>query len=196
MKSNNDHWERFLDPDILRPSLLSATMFITTFEVLRESVVGRIRDFYSNGWGQSGPIIGPDYQLKVVSKNKSLLYASIQWLRESDAINDDDLDTFEQLKKTRNLLAHQLFPIVTGETESGHVDQLPALFELLRKIEVWWILNVEIDTDPDLINENIKEANIIPGALISLQILIEVASGNKELLEHWRKISASRRPTD
>jgi hypothetical protein len=187
MSTTEDNWERFLDPEVVRPSLFLATMFITTFEILKDSIVDRTRDYYSHGWDESGPIVGPDYQREVASRSKSALYASLDWLREHEAVDEADLQIFEQLKKTRNQLAHELFAVVTGQTESKHAAQFPVLVTLLRKIEVWWVVNVEIATDPDYDGQEIDHAGIVPGAVLSLQMLIEVASGNTELLEHWRK---------
>ena len=162
-------------------------MFITTFEILKDSIVDDVRNFYTNGFDEHGPTVGDEYQLKVLSKNKNPLYASLEWLREYDAIDDDDLVTFEKLKITRNQLAHQLFAVVTGQVESTHQAQFTALVALLRKIGVWWIVNVEIAINPDFDTQEIDEAGIVPGSLLSLQMLIEVASGNTELLERWRR---------
>jgi hypothetical protein len=61
---------------------------------------------------------------------------------------------------------------------------------LLRKIEVWWVVNFEIAINPDFDDQEIDQKDIMPGAVLSLQMLIQVASGNTELLEHWRKASA------
>lgn len=190
MESTNDRWERFLDPEVLRPSLFLATMFITTFEILKDSVVGKVRDFYSNGFDEHGPTVGSDYQARVLSRNKSPLYASLQWLRENDAIDENDLAIFEKLKVTRNQLAHELFAVVTGQIESAHQAQFEELVALLRKIGVWWVVNLEIPTNPDFDGEEIDEEGIVPGEVLSLQMLIEVASGNTELLEAWRKARA------
>jgi hypothetical protein len=187
MNTTADRWERFLDPEVVRPSLFMATMFITTFEILKDSIVDRIRDFYTHGWDQTGPTIGPQYQAEVMSRNKSALYASLDWLQEHEAIDEDDLKTFESLKKIRNQLAHQLFNVVTGQVDSEHTSQFPMLVALLRKIEVWWVVNVEIPTNPDYDGQEIDHAGIVPGAILSLQMLIEVASGSTELLEQWRK---------
>src|SRR5471032_1745762 len=143
MSDTSEQWERFLNPDVVRPSLFLATMFITTFEILKDSIVDGIRDFYTNGFDENGPRVGPDYQSKVLSKNKSPLYASLKWLRESGAIDDEDLAAFEKLKETRNLLAHQLFAVVTGQVGSAHQAQFDSLVALLRKIGVWWVVNVE-----------------------------------------------------
>lgn len=192
MSKNEESWERFLDPEVVRPSLFMATMFITTFEILKNSIVDRIRDFYSIGWSKDGPTISKDYYAKVIARNKSAVYASLDWLKESEAIDEEDLKTFETLKKTRNIIAHQLFEVVTGQTESNHVEQFAILVELLRKIEVWWVVNVEISTNPDYDDVEIDEKEIVPGAVLSLQILLEVASGNTELLEAWRKENAKR----
>lgn len=192
MNATSDRIEHFLDPDVVRPLLFSATMFIATFEILKHSIVDRVRDFYSDNWAETGPTFGSDYQLEVGSRNKSVLYASLDWLREHEAIDDSDLQTFEQLKQIRNHLAHQLFSVATGQTESTHTTQLPALVTLLRKVEVWWVVNVEIPANPDFDHKEIDEAGIVPGAVLSLQMLIDVASGSTELLEHWRKARTNR----
>ncbi|QNM97107.1 hypothetical protein [Chitinimonas koreensis] len=193
MTDTTDQWERFLDPEVVRPSLFLATMFITTFEILKDSIVDDVRSFYTSGFDEQGPVVGDDYQSRVLSKNKSPLYASLQWLRENDAIDDADMATFEKLKFTRNQLAHQLFAVVTGQVKSAHEAQFAELVTLLRKIGVWWVVNVEIPTNPDFDGQEIDEAGIVPGAVLSLQMLIEVASGNTELLERWRKEHAKGR---
>lgn len=191
MNTTADRWERFLDPEVVRPSLFLSTMFITTFEILKDSVVDRIRDFYTNGWDANGPIVGPEYQCQVLARNKSALYASFDWLQERQAIDEADLAVFKGLKKTRNQLAHQLFDVVTGQVESEHVAQFPVLVALLRKVEVWWVVNIEIPTNTDHDEKEIDEASIVPGAILSLQMLIEVASGSTALLEQWRKVRSS-----
>ena len=186
MSTHDEQWERFLDPSVVRPSLFMATMFITTFEILKHSIVDRIRDFYSIGWLAEGSTVPPEYKAKVLSRDKSPVYASLSWLRESKVISDDDLKIFEQLKRTRNLVAHQLFAVVTGQAESDHMEQFQVLVKLLRKIEVWWVVNVELATDPDYADAEVDEEGIVPGAILSLQMLLEVAGGNTALLEAWR----------
>lgn len=190
MNDTADQWERFLDPDIVRPSLFLATMFITAFEILQDSIVDDLRGFYTTGFDENGLIADSEYKSRVLSKNRSPLYASLQWLRENDAINDEDLANFERLKKTRNLLAHELFGVVSGQVESSHEAQFDVLVALLRKIGAWWVVNVEIPINPDFDEQEIDEEGIVPGAVLTLQMLIEVASGNTELLESWRKARA------
>jgi hypothetical protein len=118
----------------------------------------------------------------------------LDWLIERHTINESDLATFEQLKKTRNLLAHRLFDVATGQAKSSHEEEFTNLVELLRKIEVWWVVNVELATNPDYDDQDVDEAGIVPGAVLSLQMLLHVASGGTELLEAWRNQRAKSPP--
>lgn len=184
MSTNEEQWERFLDPDVVRPSLFMAAMFITGFEILKNSIIDHLRDFYSIGFSAEGE--SPEYKEKVLSRSRSPVYASLDWLYEHQVLNDNDLNAFEKLRETRNLVAHQLFKIVTGQSESSHSEQFQILLDLLRKIEVWWVENVELATDPEYVDKEIDENDIVPGAILTVQMLLEVASGNTELLEAWR----------
>jgi len=35
-------WEDFLNPDVVRPVLISASIYIAGFEALKETIIGRI----------------------------------------------------------------------------------------------------------------------------------------------------------
>ena len=168
MNAYEDRWERFLDPEIVKASLFLATMYITTFKILKNSIVDRIKHFYSIGWSEEGLTQSPEYHTEVLGRNASPVYASLNWLHEHEAISEEDLKTFELLKKTRNLLAHQLFEVV-------------------------WVVNVEIPTNPDYSGTEIDEEGIVPGAILSLQMLLQVAGGSTELLEAWQKGRANQR---
>lgn len=194
MNNAHDNWEHFLNPNVLRPSLLSATMFITTFELLKDSIIDRVRVYYTLSWGDQ-TATSLEYEQGVLTRDKKRrpLPSSLDWLREHDALNETDLQIFKNLTDIRNQLAHELFSVVTGQVPSEYESQFPALIGLLRKVEIWWIVNVEIPTNPDYDGREIDEAGITPGALISLQMLIEVASGSSQLLEHWRKIDSKQK---
>lgn len=81
----------------------------------------------------------PEWQTEIISRIKSVLYASVDRLREHGMSDNKDVATFEQLLP-RNQLTHQLFDVVTGQVESKHEAQFETLVSLLRKIEVWWVV--------------------------------------------------------
>lgn len=193
MRSVSHEWEQFLSPDFTRDRLISASMYITTFEMLKDSIVGRIRDFYSIGFNESGPISNPDYQTRVLSRNKSVLYASLEWLIEIAAIQKSDLEVFERLKTVRNKLAHELPSIVLGGAELQLAAHFEEALTLLRKIEVWWVVNVEIATNPDHDGAEVDESGIVPGPVLMLQLMLDVVAGNSEYLDHYRKAVSSEK---
>lgn len=182
----HEQWEQFLSPQTLHERLISASLFITTFELLKESVVGRIRDFYIIGFDENGPTVGGDYKTRVLSRHRSPVYASLSWLLESEAIDDADLEAFERIKSARNNLAHELPSLVFNGEDFKHVEIFHELVALLRKIEVWWVVNVEIPTNPDYDGQEIDEDGIVPGPILTLQMMFQVLSGNEELLNTYR----------
>ncbi len=58
-------WERFLDPDSLRSNLIIASIFITAYEMLEDSIVDRIRTFFINGFNEDGMKVGVRELLRV-----------------------------------------------------------------------------------------------------------------------------------
>ncbi|WP_295951145.1 hypothetical protein [Rhodoferax sp.] len=84
--STHNSWEQFLSPEVTRERLVSASLFIIAFELLKDSIVQKLRDYYSIGFDATGATISPDYQRRVLDRNKSALYASLAWLEKSGAI--------------------------------------------------------------------------------------------------------------
>jgi hypothetical protein len=174
-------WEDFLNPDIVRPYLIVTSVYIFAFQILKDSIIGRIRDFFCNGFNEKGEIIDSKYQTEVLGLNKSPVYASLEWLKSMKAIEQNDVEIFERIKKCRNTLAHDFSHLTTGTGLPQDFDNnFRNMVSLLRKIEVWWIMNVELAVNPDYDGQEIDESGIIPGPLMSLQILCDVALGSDE----------------
>jgi hypothetical protein len=179
---NKAKWERFLDPGVLRPNLILASLFIAAFEVLKNSIIEGLQDFYVSGFDENGWIISPEYQDEVLSKDKSPTYASLKWLKASDAINDDDIEKFNKIKACRNRLAHEITKMLMEGLPTDFAERFNDMTALLDKIERWWIVNVEIPTNPEFDGkyEEIDESGIIPGPILSLRMMVDVALGSDE----------------
>lgn len=52
------------------------------------------------------------------------------------------------------------------------------------------MVNVEIPTNPEYDGREVDEAEIVPGSILALQMLVQVASGDTTLLEHYRELQA------
>ncbi len=77
--------------------------------------------------------------------------------------------------------------LASGRALSDYVEDFPKLLALLRKIEIWWIVNVEIATDEDLLAKDIDEDGIVPGPICAVSIMLDVALGSDEEANHYIK---------
>lgn len=185
--SANEHWEHLLTPAIMQEKLISASLYVTAFELLKDSIIGRIRSFYMVDFDIDDYSFDEKYETVVLSRNKSVLYASLNWLLENDVIDESDLLSFERIKTTRNSLAHELPSLVMGGADFRHTEKFQELVTLLRKIEVWWVVNFEIPVNSDFDGKEIDEEGIVPGPVLMIQMMLEVLSGNEELLKCYRE---------
>lgn len=54
------------------------------------------------------------------------------------------------------------------------------MMALLDKSEKWWIVNFEIPTNPDFDDKVIGKSDIIPGPLVGMRMLLDIALGSEE----------------
>lgn len=57
------------------------------------------------------------------------------------------------------------------------------MIRVFRKIEVWWILNFELDGDPAWDGKEVDEDAVVPGPIMMLRMLLDAGLGNEE--EAW-----------
>ncbi|MGR4972989.1 hypothetical protein ACIPQ1_09035 [Pseudomonas sp. LARHCG127] len=184
--SIEQQWENLLTPAVMQERLIAISLYITAFEMLKDSIVRRLKDFYCIDFTAGEIATSPEYDLKVLKLSKSPLYASLIWLKNIGAIDQDDIEDFERLKQLRNSLAHEMPEIVLVGKDLALSEKMQEIMSLMRKVEVWWVINVEIETDPDFDGRNVNPDQITPGPLLMLQIMMEVLSGNEELREHYK----------
>jgi hypothetical protein len=187
-KKIQDQWERFLTPEILRSNLIIASVYISTYEILKNSIIERIRDFFWTGWSrEKGDIIDPKYASEVLSKNRNTLQASLQWLKEAGAICENDIAVFEEVKKHRNNIAHGITHMLMEGLPSNLPERFSDMISLLDKIEKWWILNVEIPISEELAGMEIDEEGIIPGPVATIKMMMDIALGSDKQAEFYIK---------
>lgn len=182
LQKAKEKWKNFLNPAILKPSLIIYSIFITVFEILKQQVVERIKYFYVDGFIGNKLIINENYNKEVLSRHKKTLYASLDWHLEKGIISKEDIELFHELRKQRNKLAHEMTTVIFEGNNDSIIVNLERMINLLKKIELWWIVNVEIPTDPN-INTDIDDMDIehiIPGSIMIIQLLLEIALNEGE----------------
>ena len=109
--------------------MIMASIYIVAFEILKSSIVKRIKDFYTHGFD-----VDPVYKTEVLSKNRSEVYASLEWLKENGAICEDDIVRFGEIKDCRNLIAHEITRLLMDGLPSNLLENYQAMITLLDKI--------------------------------------------------------------
>jgi len=180
-------WERFLNPEVLRTNLIVASLFITAFEMLKDSIIERAKEFFINGFNEDGWIVDEKYKTEVLALNKSPLYASLEWLKNLKAINEKDIKKFDEIKSCRNELAHEITDFISKGIKNDPLPLFGQMTDLLYKIEKWWIVNVEIPTNPDFDGKEIDENEIMPGRIMTLRLLADIALGSEEESRYYYK---------
>ena len=191
-----DNWKNILDEDILKNNIFFVTVFVMTFECLKQSVIEQIRTFYSEHFSLVGDEMvyeeSSAYKEKVRALDKNIENASLKWFIDSGAITQEDYDTYQEIRKRRNDITHQLLK----NLYNGFVEEDARLFaDMLRiynKLDKWWINEIEIPTSTDEIPEDYDRDSVCSGQALMLSIINEIVFGNdeekyKELLNELTK---------
>ncbi|MFW1433640.1 hypothetical protein ACEV94_22240 [Vibrio parahaemolyticus] len=173
-------WERFLNPVTLKKNIITASVHSMAFEMLKSAIEDKIREFFTDGFDDNGALVSEDYKQEVLKLNRSRTYASLYWLKQMDAIDDDDFETFERIKRHRNELTHELFKFASEGCSFDVAESFNDMVALLRKIELWWFVNLEMAIDPEKFPPGLDLDHVSPGRVWGLQMLINTALGSED----------------
>jgi len=188
MQDNFDKWVDALKPENLKGNLISCALYIATFESFTDYIVEELKFFFNDGFSDDKFTFSPDYQIKVLSRNKSAVYATLSWFKEMEAIDDNDIDLFEVLKKFRNKLSHEMTSLVFDEGLHDFPHNFSKLLGLRVKIEKWWILNIEIPTgDMSDGNQDIEEDDIITSSQLFYKMVMDIVAGDEQTSSFYYK---------
>lgn len=179
---NND-FEKILNPNLLKNNLISISLFITAFELLKQSIIDKPKLMYLNGFNEKGFIYGVEYDQDVLSRNKSPVFASLDWLKEHDIIENIDIEYFKKVKNYRNEVAHQMVDFVTDKARDLDFSIFQILIDLMKKLEKNWFLYFEIELKPALYESKlINFDKFKSGNELLIQLITELALDNHGLI--------------
>ncbi len=174
-----DSWEKFLNPENLRSSLISSSIYIAAYETCKESILDKLKSFYSDYWDKDGPHPGEAYKAEVLAQSKSPLQGTLLWFKARGAITEVDILTFSRARELRNRVAHDLPKFISEPDHQIDHKIFEGLLEVTHKIGVWWVINVEIATDPDYDGKEVDPSDVQTGTLLIIQMMMDIAYGNE-----------------
>ena len=164
-----------LSPKEVRQNLIKASVFITAYELLKDAVVGNVSGFFLCGFDQSGLKYLTEYERDVLSRDKSKVRASLLWLLDMKAITPEDLTAFDEMRKHRNDVAHELPKLLVDPTFSVDLDLLNKLYVMLRHLDRFFG-EIQVDTDPDFDGKQVDLDGIKSGITLLLEYVISIAA--------------------
>jgi hypothetical protein len=168
-------WTKLTTPDTLKKNLTLASLYITAYETLKNTIVNRIKDFFIFRFNENGEGI-PDVEYDNVKKlHKNILIASCQWLQQNGAINAEDMTDIMTVRKHRNQIAHQLTDILIDIDQEINLSHLEKIRYLLQKIDRWWIREVDIPINSNFDGFEVKDEDIQSGRMILIDLIIGIA---------------------
>lgn len=171
-----------LDSNCLKQFLIISSLYISAYEILKDSIVKRIDDFFMVGakcrnWDNKREYDEEMQPYRKKHQDKKL-YASFEWLLENFAITDEDWQNYESLRKLRNRLAHEMMTCIVENIDDSTneiFENFKTMISLIKKIEIWWIKNVEIPCNPEFDGLEVVENEIVPGPVLGIQMLMNAA---------------------
>ena len=173
-------WERFLNPEIPNTDLMVASLFITAFEILQDSIIERVKRFFIEGSGNDEPVINKKYRTNVLTLDKRPLWASLQWLKQFKAIDDSDIEKLNVINACRNRLVQDSPVFITAGGKSDPLLLFVQMPEVLSKIEQWWMITVTVQSRLNFNDKKMNEAGTIRHNIMTLRLLADIASGLEE----------------
>ncbi|MBB5031629.1 hypothetical protein [Prosthecobacter vanneervenii] len=170
-------WTKFLNPESLKQNLLQGGLYLAAFEMLKDSLVGRPKDFFCFGVSEGefvSDLSSPSYESEVRSLHKHPFTASALWWHKQGALSDLDLDFLRQIREHRDQIAHNMPKMIGSVKHSINLDLLTHTNSILAKIDNWWLQNIEAAIAPEqyerFTQEELKAASSMSSVFLAMMI--------------------------
>lgn len=202
------NWEKLLDPNQLKRSLIQTSLYLAAYETFKGSILDKLRSFYThesyrdNKTGEIRYVVSGSYKEKVLSLYpKNEFHACCLWFVNNGAIDQNDLDEIAMIKRHRNSIAHELPKFIGSINHSVSLPNLQSLVKLVRKIDLWWLKEIEISINPDFDMErydHIIWEEVISSNSMVLELILSIFDGDDSYLHnlHTQFIEAEKRKTE
>ena len=127
----------------------------------------------------------PEYKRLIVDRrvddegNKDKLKASMLWFMEQGAITVGDYQFFCEAKKQRNMFAHELTEVILRNVKEEEIKIFFNLFFLYKKIDKWWINEIEIPCSGDFHSGEYNKDGVESVIVSLFQIMVDVLYTSK-----------------
>lgn len=176
IQDNKEYSHKILNEALVKKYLNNAGLFLMVWELLKSSIIDNIKSFFMN-WLQDWKITYSDrYESEVIDLDrKNIFNACCLRSVNMNIITKDDHDKIKYLNETRNDIAHRLVDIISEENKEIQGIDIEVIAQILKKVDLWRLINVEIPTNtPEIFDENLDYSGIMSGRVLATEYLLNL----------------------
>lgn len=189
-------WIKFLNADEVKFNLICSSLYLTAYELLIDSFVKKTKEFFIVGFTKEEWTISKDYKSQVKALYpKDIVVASAMWLKNIDAITEEDIEKIKAFKTHRNALAHELPKVITDSDFDLNLSYFKEIRDLYKKIHLWWFKEVEFSLNPNLDNidpESLDYDEVLSFIMMPMDYMINIVNDEIEKREQKKSTNAQQ----
>ena len=116
--------------------------------------------------------------------NKDALKATMLWLQDKGAMSAQDYSDFLQIKSIRNTYAHEMPRLIIEGAPLENIQCFFKLLELYRKLDKWWINEIELPISGIVLPGTYDESNVENAMLSAFKSVIVSLYRNDDILKN------------
>ena len=171
---------KFFDENEVRYQLITASIYLTAYDLLIDTIIRKIEEFYTDGYDENGLKIGKRYQTEVRELyKKDIVIASTRWLVKYKVITKSEMERIKIFRKHRNELAHELTKMISDSDANTKTEFMIEIRDLYFKIQKWWFTEFEMPANPDFDNYNTNELNydeVLMMQMLPMKNMVNIAN--------------------
>ena len=168
-----------MTPENLQLTVSFTSLFVLVFECFKDMVIDRPKEFFctSKIEFKEDKIVYYEtekYKREVKNLAKKPFEASLRWFANHKVITESDVNKVLSIELRRHSFVHELYNVVHNGISDEDTQLLADLVSIYKKIDSWWIYNVEIDWDEIKDTDNVKQDECISGSLMMIDVMINI----------------------
>ena len=171
--------ENVVTPENLQFTVSFTSLFVLVFECFKDMVIDRPKEFFCTEKIEfkEDKIVYYEtekYKREVRKLANKPFEASLRWFANHKVITEFDVNKALSIELHRHSFVHELYNVVHNGISDDDIKLLAELISIYRKIDSWWIYNVEIDWDEIKDPNNVKQDECISGSLMMIDVMINI----------------------
>ena len=171
--------ENVVTPENLQFTVSFTSLFVLVFECFKDMVIDRPKEFFCTEKIEfkEDKIVYYEtekYKREVRKLANKPFEASLRWFANHKVITEFDVNKALSIELHRHSFVHELYNVVHNGISDDDIKLLADLISIYRKIDSWWIYNVEIDWDDIEYPDNVKQDECISGSLMMIDVMINI----------------------